>query len=428
MTILKKVTALALVLALLLSLGLTVHAAEKSTDELVRQLINYYHHYQGDARLDYELILAEIEKQDASLAKTWEGILEFWIELNDDMEFPTGVLPDGLPEDDSLCIAVMGYYLESDGGIRDELYARLRVALASAEKYPNAYILCTGGGTASGNSKVTEASQMARWLKSKGIDPDRIIVEDQALSTIQNATYGCELLYRDYPQVKSIAVVTSDYHIYRSCFYFNTRAALDAYEAGTEPMKVVASASCRIDPGASRDVSRQVEGAGMLTGLDGVEDLPKPALSELDHISVSGQSEYASGGELNLTVTAHYSTGYTRDVTAKAVYSGFDFSASGFQTVTVSYTEGDVQKTAAFDVYVLPPETLPPEPPTEVSTEPPAVTEPVSRALPQQEDPGLSVPLIFGGICILALILLTVLKIRRSKKRRRRPRPTIKLD
>lgn len=419
MTVTKKILALLLALILLLPAVSPARAAEESTDDLVRSLINYYHYYQGDAQLDFELILEKIEKEDPELAATWVNILEFWTGVNDDMEFHADVLPDGLPEDNSLCIVVMGYYLKSDGSMRDELYQRMWVTLESAKKYPNAYIMCTGGGTAS-SSKVTEAGQMAKWLVKKGIDSDRIIVEDQALSTIQNATYGCKLLYRDYPQVKSIAVITSDYHIYRSCLYFHTQAALEAYEAGIEPMKVVSNATCRVNPGASRDVDRQVEGVGMLTDLD-VVDMPKPTLSHLDKITVSGQTEYALGGELNLTVTAHYSSGYTKDVTADAVLSGFDFAAPGFQTVTVSY---DGAESVLFDIYIIPPETQPTQPPTEAPTEPaaPTPTEP--------EEPANMLPtvLLAAAGCVVLLVILLYLKARRTKKRRRRPRPTIKLD
>lgn len=423
MTIIKKLTALALVLTILLSLGMTAQAAGESTDDLVRRLINYFQYYQGDARLDYELILAEIEKQDPLLAVTWANILDFWTNVNEDMEFPSGVLPDGLPEDDSLCIVVMGYYLKSNGSMRDELIDRLEVTLASAQKYPNAYILCTGGGTAADNGKVTEAGQMAKWLIQKGIASERVIVEDNALSTIENAIYGCRLLYRDYPQVKNIAVITSDYHIYRSCLYFHTQAALDAYEAGDEPIRVISNATCRIKPGASKELETQVEGIGMLTGLD-VEDMSKPRLSKLDQLTVTGPTEYAYGAEPALTVTAAYTSGYTRDVTADSNFSGFDFAVSGFQTVHVSYEEGGIQKSTSFEVYVIPPETAPAQPPAEVPTEPapesPVQTEEPSRSLL----PALS----FAGVCVLLLIILLFLKAKHAKKRRRRPRPTIKLE
>ena len=415
MSFFKKLTAVILALALLV---LPVQAAENNTDELVRQLINYFHHYQGKSRLDCELILEQIEAQDPELAATWLNILDFWTGINGDMEFHSQVLPDGLPDDDSLCIVVMGYYLFPDGGMRDELYQRMQVTLASAEKYPNAYIMCTGGGTAS-KSGVTEASQMAKWLKNKGIDPDRIIVEKQALSTIQNATYGTALLYREYPQVKNLAIITSDYHIYRSCLYFHVQSALSAYEMGLEPMKVISNATCRVDPGASRDIDRQVEGVGMLTDLDVVDMDPQP-LTHLEDIAVSGLAEYAAGGELNLSVTAHYSNGYTRDVTEASEFTGFDPNSPGFQTVTVYYDE----LIETFDIYVIPPETIPG--PTEMEpapTEPAPAEVPAESVAPAKTDH--TILIVAAGLTVLLAILLWC---KSKQKKRRRPRPTIKLD
>ena len=421
MTIFKKFTALFLVLILLLPTALPVQAAT-STDALVRKLVSYFQYYQADALLDYELILAEIDQHDPGLADTWRRILPFWISLNDDMEFHSNVLPDGLPEDDSLCIVVMGYYLKSNGGMRDELYDRLEVTLASARKYPNAYIMCTGGGTAADNSKLTEAGQMAKWLVKQGIDSSRIIIEDKALSTIQNAIYGCKLLYWNYPQVRNIAVITSDYHIYRSCLYFQTQASLAAYAEGFEPMQVVSNATCRINPRADRDLETQIEGVGMLTELD-FEDLSKPKLSKLDHIKVSGATEYAFGSDISLRVTAVYSSGYSRDVTGLATLSGFDFAKSGFQTITANYQEGTVQKSADFDVYVIPPATEP-ESATETPTE---QTEPqLSKSNTESPKNDLLPALIFAGVCLILLVVLLVIKAK--QKRRRRPRPTIDLS
>lgn len=424
MPILKKVTALMLALLLLLPLSLPARAAQSDTDQLIRNLINYYHHYQDGAQKDFELILGEIRKQDPALADTWENILNFWIYLNRDMEVQSHVLPEGLPEDDSLCIVVMGYYLMSDGGIRDQLRDRLKVALASAEKYPNAYIMVTGGGTASENKKVTEAGQMAKWLIKKGISGDRIIIEDEARSTIENATYGCKLLYRDYPQVKSLAVITSDYHIWRSCLYMNTQASLDAYELGVEPMKVVANGTCPIDPKASKDLETQVEGIGILTGLE-VLRMSKPDLTKLESLAVSGTTAYDFGSELDLTVQARYSNGLAVDVTQQATISGYDPAESGIQTVTVSYEEHGTPVTATIDVEIRPPltiSTLPIEETAAVSEEtgPVPVTEPEDSA-------SLPVLLVFLGALGCILAVLSVVRKRQARKRRR-PRPVIKLD
>lgn len=424
MTIFKKITAALLVLLLLLPSVLPVQAAE-NTDSLVKKLVSYFQYYQADAQLDYELILSEIEQQDPALAAAWRSILPFWIRLNADMPFYSNVLPDGLPEDDSLCIVVMGYYLKPNGSMRDELYDRLQVTLASALKYPNAYIMCTGGGTASDNKKLTEAGQMAKWLIKQGVDPSKVIVEDNALSTIENATYGCDLLYREYPQIRNIAVITSDYHIYRSCLYFHTQAALEAYREGYEPMQVVANATCRIKPTADRDLETQIEGVGMLTELD-LEKLSRPKLSELDHITVSGATEYVLGSDLNLQVTAVYSSGYTRDVTSHANYYGYDFGISGFQTVTASYAEGKIRKNADFDVYVIPPATE--ATPTEAAPTEPVPEIPEVPVEPAGEPEKLLPALIFAAICIVLLAVLLVIKAKQKNKHRRRQKPTINLS
>lgn len=75
----------------------------------------------------------------------------------------------------------------------------------------------------------------------------------------------------------------------------------------------------------------------------------------LSSISLSGattefnvDSEFSFGG----TVTAHYSDSSTADVTAYATFSGYNMSTEGEQTVTVSYTEGGVTKTAQYTVEV----------------------------------------------------------------------------
>ena len=53
-----------------------------------------------------------------------------------------------------------------------------------------------------------------------------------------------------------------------------------------------------------------------------------------------------------MTVTATYSDASTKDVTSKATFSGYDKSKTGDQTVTVSYTEGSVTKTANYNITV----------------------------------------------------------------------------
>ena len=63
MTVFRKTTALLLALFLLLPGLIPAHAAQESTTDLVRKLINYFHYYQEDASLEYELILEQIREQ-----------------------------------------------------------------------------------------------------------------------------------------------------------------------------------------------------------------------------------------------------------------------------------------------------------------------------------------------------------------------------
>ena len=75
----------------------------------------------------------------------------------------------------------------------------------------------------------------------------------------------------------------------------------------------------------------------------------------LESISVSGQTTaftqddtFVFGG----TVTAHYSDGSSADVTNSAAFTGYNMSTIGSQTVTVSYTEGEVNKTTTYTINV----------------------------------------------------------------------------
>jgi hypothetical protein len=135
-------------------------------------------------------------------------------------------LPDDLPDDDSLCLAALGFQLNPDGTMREELVERLKVLKAASEQYPNALIVCTGGGTAAEDPAATEAGRMAEWLESQGVNPSRIIVEDHSLTTAQNAIYTFDILNEQYPQVRQIAIISSDYHIATGTLLFGAEAIL----------------------------------------------------------------------------------------------------------------------------------------------------------------------------------------------------------
>ena len=100
--------------------------------------------YGSEAADRIDELLGELSAADASAGVRWENIIGIW--TSDELGKPLnyGVLPDGLPDTDELCIVVLGFQLEPDGSMKDELVNRLTVALRCAEKYPRAYIApCT---------------------------------------------------------------------------------------------------------------------------------------------------------------------------------------------------------------------------------------------------------------------------------------------
>ena len=416
MKLLKRLASALLALALVLGTVITVSATE-DPNTYIRQMINYYKYYQDEAQLDYACLHESLSKIDAAQAEAWDLIIDEWARLDNEMDIVYDVLPDGLPEDDSLCIVVLGYALKSNGGMRNELIGRLKAALASAEKYPNAYIACTGGGTAGNNKNATEAGQMAQWLIEQGVDESRIIVEDNSLSTVQNAQYTYQILSEEYPSVKNLAVVTSDYHISRGCVLFQTQSILGACTAGGRYMNVVANAAYKTYNDPATDYSLLAGEVARLAGVS-IEKMGRPILSQLAYISVSCNAVCEVGMELDMSVTAHYTSGLSRNVTRDSKFSGFDFGREGIQTVTITYTEGDAIATATFDINMVAPDGNHITPEEIIAIE--ATVEggiPTVPELPTEEDASdvtsaLSLPglLILAGALVLALIAIILRK------------------
>lgn len=80
-----------------------------------------------------------------------------------------------------------------------------------------------------------------------------------------------------------------------------------------------------------------------------------PTEKSLSSISVSGQKTGFTVGDtfsFEGTVTAHYSDSTEADVTSSATFTGYNMGVIGAQTVTVSYTEDEVNKTTTYSITV----------------------------------------------------------------------------
>ncbi len=239
-----------------------------SNRAIIEEMTADYGSYGEEARERIDALLEELRSVDGDAALRWERIMQLWRVSNSALPLHYEILPDGLPETDELCIVVLGFQLEPDGSMRDELVQRLTVALRSAEKYPAALIICTGGGTAMANPEATEAGKMAEWLIENGVERKRVIVEDRSLTTAQNAIYSYEILTEQYPQVTQLAIVSSDYHIATGTLLFGAEAILRAEQPGQERLRIVSNAAWRAPSGSLSTMFQ----AGALIELSGDVD------------------------------------------------------------------------------------------------------------------------------------------------------------
>ena len=104
-------------------------------------------------------------------------------------------------------IVILGYGLKPDGTMRLILHTRVLAGMAVGHMFPQSPIIVTGGNPRNGN---TEAGQMRKMLRLYGIPEERIIVEDRANSTVQNAQFSVPLA-RD-AGTSGIILVTSSSH------------------------------------------------------------------------------------------------------------------------------------------------------------------------------------------------------------------------
>lgn len=97
------------------------------------------------------------------------------------------------------------------------LKERLDAAINSEEENPTQYIVLSGGQGK--DEYVPEAQAMSEYLRERGIDNKKIIIEDKSKDTDENLKFSKEKI-EEHSQ-KSIAevnikIITTDYHAFRS--------------------------------------------------------------------------------------------------------------------------------------------------------------------------------------------------------------------
>ena len=104
-------------------------------------------------------------------------------------------------------------------------------------------IVCGGRGK---TEDITEAEAYFRYLTGRGIAPERIILEDKSRNTAQNFRNAAEMIkQREGKTDVSCAVVTSDFHMWRSLFY-GRKYGICANAAPATTVGIFTNMECRV--------------------------------------------------------------------------------------------------------------------------------------------------------------------------------------
>ena len=95
------------------------------------------------------------------------------------------------------------------------LRTRLDAALDYIQDKPGVPVVVSG--SQGRGEDISEAQCMYDWLTSRGVPPERVILEEQAYDTEQNVRYSKALLSgMGIGEDSSVAIVTSGYHLCRA--------------------------------------------------------------------------------------------------------------------------------------------------------------------------------------------------------------------
>lgn len=107
-------------------------------------------------------------------------------------------------------IIVLGAQMKENGPS-----AVLQFRLDAAYDYlvENENTLCVVSGGQGSNEPCSEAEGMFLYLTKKGIEPERILLEDQSTDTSENIAYSARLIG---DKNVSVGIVTNNFHVFRS--------------------------------------------------------------------------------------------------------------------------------------------------------------------------------------------------------------------
>ena len=123
-----------------------------------------------------------------------------------------------VPAPDKKFIIILGCWFRKDGTLPPLLRGRADIALdfwrrQKAETGKEAFFIPSGGQGK--NESMAEAEAIRRYLLSRGVPEERILLENRSLNTYQNMDFSKEIIRHTDPKGKT-AFATTSYHVFRS--------------------------------------------------------------------------------------------------------------------------------------------------------------------------------------------------------------------
>lgn len=94
-----------------------LNAASRTSQDIIEEIAIYYGSYGSEADARIDALIPELESSDPAAAARWMRIMGLWRSVQAGLTITQNVLPDGLPETDELCLVVLGFQLNPDGGM-----------------------------------------------------------------------------------------------------------------------------------------------------------------------------------------------------------------------------------------------------------------------------------------------------------------------
>lgn len=121
------------------------------------------------------------------------------------------------PPKEQSYVVVLGCRVREDGPSQP-LQERIQRAYQYLTEHPSTVCIVSGGKGE--DEPISEAQCMFDALVKLGIAPERIWLEEQATSTMENIQYSLALLEEKTGQrPDSLCLISSDYHLYRAKLY-----------------------------------------------------------------------------------------------------------------------------------------------------------------------------------------------------------------